>query len=465
MSLSAAYICNSKTERMIAVAAFIEKINRFGSPIVILLLLVTGVYLTVGSGFFQLRHFGDILRETLLSLFKKEKAGQGKNGITPFQAVSTALAGTLGTGNIVGVATAIVSGGPGAVFWMIAAAFLGMIIKSAEVLLSVVFQEKDRSGQLHGGPMYYMERGLGAPKLGRLFACLCLLASFGIGNIAQAHSVSAALESAFHWDKIGSGLLLAVPVGLAIFGGAKKITKICEKLVPFMALFYLGACLLVLGVHFRRLPTACEMILQSACGFRSAAGGMLGYTFSSAVRFGVFRGIFTNEAGLGSAPIAHGSAVTDSAVKQGMWGVFEVFLDTVVMCSLTALVILTSGLWDCGLDGAALTTAAFSAVLGRYASAFIAISILLFAVASMLGWYYYGVCCLRYLSAKPYLTRLYQAAFLSACVIGSSAELYFVWAAADCLNLLMLLPNTLSLLLLSPVVLRQTEKYRKEKCR
>lgn len=442
---------------------FLEKVNRAGSPLMLLFLLSAGIYLSIGTGFFQFLHFGDMLKETIIHLFGKKGKNEKKNGITPFQAVSTALAGTLGTGNIVGVATAIVSGGPGAVFWMVITAFLGMITKYAEVLLSVEFQVKDKDDRLRGGPMYYMKNGLGSPKLGTLFAGVCVFASFGIGNMTQSNSVSAALESAFHWNKTIIGITLAVIVALAAFGGVVQIAKICEKLVPFMALFYLGACLFVIGANYRQLPAAFGVIFHSAFRFRSAAGGVLGYTFANAVRFGVSRGIFTNEAGLGSAPIAHGSAAAESPVKQGMWGIFEVFFDTVVMCTLTALVILTSGLWDSGLNGAALTTAAFSSAIGKYASGFIAVSTAFFALASMLGWYYYGVCCLQYLSVKPQTTRIYQLAFFAAIIAGATANLDLVWAASDSLNLLMFLPNVASLLLLSPVIFRQTNRYRQEK--
>ena len=432
-------------------------------PVMIGFLLLAGLYFTVGTGFFQFRHFGDMLKETVIRLFAKSGKKDKKSGITPFQAVSTALAGTLGTGNIVGVATAIVSGGPGAVFWMVVTAFLGMITKYAEVLLAVEFQAKNKNGQLRGGPMYYMKNGLGMPKLGILFAVICVVASFGVGNMVQSNSVSDALESAFHWNKNIIGVILAVIVALAAFGGVSQIAKICEKLVPFMALFYLGACLFVIGVNYRQLPAAFYTILNSAFQFRSAAGGVLGYTFANAIRFGISRGIFTNEAGLGSAPIAHGSAVAESPVQQGMWGIFEVFFDTVVMCTLTALVILTSGLWDSGLNGAALTTAAFSAVIGKYASGFIAVSTAFFALASMLGWYYYGVCCLQYLSAKPQTTRIYQLAFFAAIIAGATANLDLVWAVSDSLNLMMFLPNVTALLLLSPVIFRETDKYRHEK--
>lgn len=442
--------------------ALIEKINATGSPVMLILLLLAGVYLSLGTGFFQIFHLGDILRQTVGKLLSKGRLRRSKDGMTPFQAVSTALAGTLGTGNIVGVATAIVSGGPGAIFWMVASAFLGMITKYAEVLLAVEYQVKGKDGCLRGGPMYYMKNGLGFPKLGALFAGVCLIASFGVGNMVQSNSVSDALESAFGWNKLLVGLGIAIAVGAAAFGGMKQIARICEKLVPFMALFYFGACFWVLGVHIDKLPEAFALIFRSAFQLRAAGGGVLGYTIATALRFGISRGIFTNEAGLGSAPIAHGSAEAESPVKQGMWGIFEVFFDTVVMCTLTALVILTSGLWDSGLNGAALTTAAFSQVIGRYASGFIALSTLFFAVSSILGWYYYGSCCLQYLSSEKRAVRLYQTAFFIAAVIGAVTELNAVWALADLLNLLMFLPNVIAVLLLSRLVFERTDAYKRE---
>lgn len=441
----------------------LEKGNAVFSLLTVILLLMAGAYLSIGTRFFQLRRFGSVLKGTLGSLLSRKNSKKEAGGFTPFQAVSTALAGTLGTGNIVGVATAIVSGGPGAVFWMVASAFLGMITKYAEVLLAVEYQEKDKAGQLKGGPMYYIQKGLQLPWLAAIFALLCLLASFGVGNMVQSNSISEAFASAFGLSKPLVGVVVAVAVGLVAFGGMKSIAKLCEKLVPFMAVFYLGACLFVIGVNIQKIPDAVSLVFSSAFGFRAAGGGLLGYTVANAMRFGVSRGLFTNEAGLGSAPIAHGSAQAESPVKQGMWGVFEVFFDTVATCSLTALVILTSGLWDSGLDGAALTTAAFASVLGDYAAGFLAISILLFAISSIVGWYYYGCCCLEYLSDSKKLLRVYQAAFFVSIIIGASLHLQIVWLASDTLNLLMFLPNMVAVLLLSGVVFRRTKEYETQK--
>lgn len=437
----------------------LEKINIYLTPVMVILLLATGFYLSFGTRFFQLRRLGQVLSTTIGSLFSRSRKKKTRDGITPFQAVSTALAGTLGTGNIVGVATAIVSGGPGAIFWMIVSAFFGMITKYAEVLLAIEYQIKDRSGILRGGPMYYMKNGLQMPRLAALFAVVCLLASFGVGNMVQSHSVAEALNAAFGLSKPLVGLAVAVIVSLAAFSGIRSIAKFCEKLVPFMALFYLGACLFAIGVNAERLPEAVSLIMTSAFRPRAAGGGVLGYTVSNAIRFGVTRGIFTNEAGLGSAPIAHGSAEAESSVKQGMWGIFEVFFDTVVMCTLTTLVILTSGLWDSGLNGAALTTAAFSSATGRFATGFIAVSVLFFAVSSILGWYCYGSGCLAYLSSDKRLLRLYQLLFFLAAAIGSVVRLPFVWALSDTLNLMMLLPNTAAILLLSKTVFRRTKEW------
>lgn len=441
----------------------LEKINAYLTPAMVIALLAAGLYLSFGTRFFQFRRLGQALRATVGSLFTHGRRKEAKDGITPFQAVSTALAGTLGTGNIVGVATAIVSGGPGAIFWMIVSAFFGMIIKYAEVLLAVEYQIKDQNGSLRGGPMYYIKNGLHMPKLAALFAVVCLLASFGVGNMVQSHSVSDALHSAFGLSKPLVGLVVAVIVSFAAFSGIKSIAKICEKLVPFMALFYLGACLFVISANAQKLPQALSLIVTSAFHFRAAGSGILGYTVANAIRFGVTRGIFTNEAGLGSAPIAHGSAEAESPAKQGLWGIFEVFFDTVVMCTLTTLVILTSGLWDSGLNGAALTTAAFSSVTGQFAAGFIAISIFFFAISSILGWYCYGSSCLSYLSSGKKLLRLYQALFFLAVIAGSVIRLPFVWAISDTLNLLMFLPNMTAVLLLSKTVFRRTKEWEQTK--
>jgi len=443
--------------------AFLEQINSFFSPAMTVLLLIAGSFFSIGTRFFQFRRFGRVWQETIGSLFHPKRDQTAKSGITPFQAVSTALAGTLGTGNIVGVATAIVSGGPGAIFWMVVSAFFGMITKYAEVLLAVAYQKKDKKGQLWGGPMYYIRDGLQMPHLAGAFAVICVLASFGVGNMVQANSISDAVSSAFGISKPLVGGMIAVVVAIAAFGGVKAIAKTCEKLVPFMAIFYLGACLVVIGVHFERLPEAISTIFSSAFGFRAAGGGFLGYAMLNAIRFGVSRGIFTNEAGLGSAPIAHGSAQAESSVKQGMWGIFEVFLDTVVTCTLTALVILTSGVWESGLDGAGLTAAAFSSVLGKAAGGFLAISILFFALSSILGWYYYGCCCLTYLSAGKSILLCYQICYCLAAVVGASVQLQIVWAVSDTLNLLMFLPNMLAVLLLSKTVFQKTREDEEEK--
>ncbi len=389
----------------------LEKINAILSPVMVVLLIAAGFWLSVGTRFFQFRRFGTVMKETAGSLFSHRKHRKE-----------------------------------------------GMITKYAEVLLAVEYQTKDRNGLLRGGPMYYMKNGLGKPWLGMAFAALCVLASFGIGNMVQANSVSGALQAAFSIPKPLTGVVIAVIVALAAFGGVRQIAKVCEKLVPFMAVFYLGACLFVIGVNVQKLPEAFSLIFDSAFHFRAAGGGILGYTVANAMRFGVSRGIFTNEAGLGSAPIVHGSAHAESSVKQGMWGIFEVFFDTVIMCTLTTLVILTSGIWDSGLDGAALTTEAFSLVLGKGASGFIAVSILFFAVSSILGWYCYGSGCLEYLSEKKSVLRVYQCLFLAAIIIGATTQLYFVWNISDTLNLLMFLPNVISVLLLRSVVFRRTKE-------
>ncbi len=440
-----------------------DAVNRILSPLTVLLLSGVGIYLSVGTRFFQFRRFGKVLQSTVGGLISRKSNQAAKNGITPFQAVSTALAGTLGTGNIVGVSTALVSGGAGAVFWMVLSAFFGMITKYAEVLLAIEFQRKDREGNLRGGPMYYMQSGLGLPKMGAAFAVLCMIASFGVGNMVQANAIAESFSTAFGCSKLLTGLALAALIAIVTFGGTRGIAKICAGVVPFMAILYLGACLTVLIIRVDRIPQAVAEIFTSAFGWQAAGGGLLGYTVANAVRFGISRGIFTNEAGLGSAPIAHGSAHAESSVGQGMWGIFEVFLDTVVICSLTALVVLTSDRMHEGLNGAALTAAAFSSALGSVATPFLAISIFFFALSSMLGWYYYGQCSLAYLSADQRFTTLYRIGYPIAAVVGSGISLQTVWAASDTLNLLMFLPNIIAVLLLSKRVFARTAEYDRRK--
>ena len=418
------------------------------------LLFGIGLYFTVGSGFFQLRRMGEVFRSTLGGLFSGQR--ESKGGISPFQAVSTALAGTMGTGNIAGVATAITAGGPGAIFWMWVSALFGMMTKYAEVALAVQYRITGPGGEHKGGPMYYMEKGLGMKPLAAVFAALCVAASFGIGNMAQSNSIAESAYAAAGVPPILTGTAVAAVVGFVVVGGVKRIGKVAEAIIPFLSILYTGACLYVLYCNWGQIPAAFSLIFHSAFHPVAAMGGGLGYGVSQAVRLGVARGVFSNEAGLGSAPIAHGAADAKSPRVQGMWGIVEVFLDTILCCTLTTLVILTAEegkLWRCGLDGAQLTTAAFGVVMGDLSGYLVAFCMLFFALASMLGWCFYGEKALEYLF--PHSGRaigIYRFGFIALAVVGACVRVEEIWNLSDLLNGLMAVPNLIALALLSPVV-------------
>lgn len=438
----------------------IMKINSFVNGIVwgppmLVLIVGAGLFLSSKTGFFSLRKLGYILKNTLLKMFAKESKGEGE--VTAFQAVATALAATVGTGNIAGVATAIAAGGPGAVFWMWFAAVLGMTTKYAEVVLAVNYREKTSDGRFVGGPMYYITNGLGWKWLAVIFAVFGMLAAFGIGNMVQSNSVAAALESSFKIAPWMTGAVLAVITALVIIGGIKRIGAFTEKLVPFMAAIYILGGLVIIILNAAKIPAAFALIFSSAFTGKAAIGGFAGATIAKAMRYGIARGVFTNEAGLGSAPIAHAAATTDHPVRQGLWGVFEVFADTLVICSITALAIVTSGVWESGLTGAALTTEAFNASLpgGGY---IVSIGIVLFAFSTIVGWEYYGERCAEYLFG-PKANMVYRILWIPFVVIGAIGGLEFVWDLADTLNGLMAIPNLIGVLALSGTVFKLTKEF------
>ena len=428
---------------------FLERILLGGSMVA--LLLGAGIFFTVKSRFFQLRGLPFILRHTVGTLLKKRDETH-KGGISPFQAVTTALAGTMGVGNIAGVATALVAGGPGAIFWMWVSAFFGMMTKYAEIFLAVKYRRRDGGGRFYGGPMYYMEDGLGKRWLACIFAVLCAACSLGIGNMTQVNSVSTAMESAFHLPPWVSGAVITAVVALVVFGGVKRIAAVTEMVIPFISIVYICCAGAFLFIHRELVGSAFSLIFSEAFRLKPALSGAAGYGISRALRMGLSRGVFTNEAGLGSAPIAHAAAECKSPVHQGVWGIFEVFLDTIVVCTITALVVLTAGggaLWQGGLDGAALTSAAFASAFGSFGSKFIAISIVFFAVSAMLGWCYYGESALLYLSRNSRAAVCaYRVVFLLCILVGATVELTTVWAVSDLLNALMAIPNIAALLLL-----------------
>ena len=424
-------------------------------PVTVLLLLGCGLYFTVRTGFFQLRCFPRLWRSTV---GKRAPGGKPAGGITSFQAAATSLAGCIGTGNIVGVATALAGGGPGALFWMWVSAFFGMILKYAEIVLAVHFRQKGPDGRRTGGPMYYLAAGLRQPWLARVFAVCCVLASFGIGNMTQINSVAQACSAAAGVDGLAVGLAGLVLAALVILGGQKRIAAVSAVTVPVFALFYLGGAVAVLLGHLPELPAALAAVFQGAFTLPAAGGGVLGYLSMQAVRFGFSRGVFSNEAGMGSAAIAHGASGNDHAAEEGLWGIFEVFFDTLFMCTLTGLVILTTGALDTGLDGARLTAAAFSASFGSgLAEWFLTVALGMFAFATLIGWYYYGETCVRYLCRRPAAVRVYQLCYLGCILLGAVLELQLVWDLSDAFNGLMILPNLIGLWGLRRVVLAETQ--------
>lgn len=419
------------------------------------LLLGIGLYLLVGCRLFPLCAPRLLLKRTLGALRQKTE------GVSPYEAMSAALAGTIGTGNIVGVATAIAAGGPGTIFWMWLSGLVCMVIKYAEVTLAVRYREKDSAGGYRGGPMYYIKNGL--PKsfqpLAGIFAVCGVLCSFGVGNAAQVGSMSAMLNASFSLPPWAVGLTAALLTALVIFGGIGRIAKFCGYLVPIMSLFYIAGGVFVIGCNHAQLPAAVSAIFTCAFQPEAALSGGAAFGFLAALRFGVARGIFTNEAGMGSAPIAHAAAQTEHPVSQGLWGAFEVLVDTLVVCTVTALVILTSPCVSFGGDGGTLTLQAFSGVLGRYGGGFIAVSVALFAFASIVSWSYYGETCCRYLWGDKMVTP-YKIVYCAVTLLTAGGSLGMVFALCDLLNGLMALPNLLALALLSPVVFSLTKEYR-----
>ena len=437
------------------------------------LLIAAGIFLSVKTGFFQFRRFGYVLKNTVGKLFNKTLHEQDKNSVSPFQAVTTALAGTIGTGSIAGVATALVLGGPGAVFWMWVSALLGMVTKYSEIVLALQFREKNAEGALVGGPMYYIKNGLGIKWLAALFAAFAMIACIGTGNATQSNSISGVLDMNFGVAPWITGIVLTVVVGVVIIGGVKRIATVNEKLVPAMAVFFILASVLALIFSASKIPAAFGLIFKEAFNFKAAFGGVAGYGILSAMRYGVGRGVFSNEAGLGSAPIAHSASSTKEPVKQGIWGVFEVFITTIVVCTMSALVVLTSGIYSeafgagvaPSVSGAALCSAAFDEALPLVGGYGIAVSTVFFALSTVLGWAYYGEACVGYLfqnHAKVAIT-IYRVIYVAFVFVGAVAEINTVWLVADCFNALMALPNLIALIGLSGLVVKITREHFEKK--
>lgn len=423
----------------------------------IFFLLFCGFWLLLRTRFFLLTHCRLIIKKTIGSLFHKKKT----SGITSFQAVSTALAGTLGVGSIIGVTTALTLGGPGAIFWMCVSAFFGMMSKYGEVVLAIHYREKREDGYL-GGPMTTLEHGCHMRVLAVLFAVLCIFASFGIGNVTPANTIVTTIQKYWDTNALYIGFLLAIIIACILSGKAKGIMRFNEIIVPLISVLYIGACVYLIVLHGDRLQMALSSIFQSVVDGLSVGGGIFGYFTSRAVHYGISRGVFSNEAGMGSSPISHASVEEVQAVEQGFWGIFEVFFDTIVVCLLTALVVLTSGLLDSGMDGASLTIACFEQGFGKVGGILFAFSILAFAIPSIIGWYYYASECIRYLFTTPWAIKVYRWLFLGLLIVGSCMELHLVWDIADTLNGCMAIPNLISLFLLSKTVVKLTKEYIKE---
>jgi AGCS family alanine or glycine:cation symporter len=385
---------------------------------------------------------------------------QDKGEISAFNALMTSLSATIGTGNIAGVATAIFLGGPGALFWMWMTALVGMATKYSEAVLAVHFRETNANGEHVGGPMYYIKNGLGSrfAWLGTAFAVFGALAGFGIGNTIQANSVADVLQTNLNASPLVTGIILAVLIGFVVIGGIKRIASVAGKLVPFMAIAYLGAGLIILGMHAEQLPAAFSLIITSAFNPVAASGGFAGAAVWAAIRFGVARGIFSNEAGLGSAPIAHAAAKTDNPVRQGSIAMIGTFIDTIIICSVTGLVIIVSGAWTSGETGASLSSFAFESILPGVGSVIVSLGLCVFAFTTILGWSIYGEKCVGYLFGVKAIMP-FRILWVVAIPIGTTANLSFIWLVADTLNAMMALPNLIALLLLSPVVFKLTRNY------
>jgi AGCS family alanine or glycine:cation symporter len=427
----------------------------WGPPLLVLL-VGTGLYLSVRLRGLQVRALGHSL---YLALIQRKEAGDAPGDITHFQALMTALAATVGTGNIAGVATAIAVGGPGALFWMWVTGIVGMATKYAEALLGVKYREVDAHGTMSGGAMYYISKGLGWRWLGALFALFASVAAFGIGNMVQSNSVADAVEATFGVPPWITGLLLAASTAAVILGGIRSIARTASTLVPLMLVFYMAAAIIVTILNYQGIPAIFTLVFADAFTPSAASGGFAGAAVMLTIRMGVARGVFSNESGLGSASIAAAAARTAHPVTQALVSMTQTFIDTIVVCSLTGFVIIASGEWDSGLTGAALTTAAFSHGLpGSSGGIVVALGLIFFAYSTLLGWSYYGEKALEYLLG-PKAVRPYRAVFCVFVFVGAVARLDLVWTLSDIMNGLMAFPNLIALIGLAGVVTAETRDY------
>ena len=462
----------------------VEKVNSFVNNIVwgwpaLILLAFVGVFMTVCTKFFQVSHIGHWMKETIGAIFHKDVVGHTQDkSISQFQSLCTALAATVGTGNIVGVAGAIMVGGPGAVFWMWLIAFFGMMTNYSENVLGIFYRRKNSAGEWSGGAMYYLRDGLGAKKgcktigmvLAVLFSVFCFLASFGIGNMTQINSISGNMNTAFGIPAWVTGIVIVILTGLVVLGGLKRIAAVTEKIVPFMVILYMVGSIVIFCTNISMVGEVFAAIFKGAFALKAAGGGVVGYGAKLAIEQGMKRGVFSNEAGLGSSVMVHSSSNVKEPVRQGMWGIFEVFADTIVVCTLTAFSVLSSGLVDletgataAAYQGVELTKAnlvstVFSMHFGFAGAAFVAISVMLFAFSTCLGWSHYGSKACEFLFGEK-ITKVYQVIFVAATFGGAVMGENLAWEIADTLNGMMMLPNLVGVLVLSPVVIAITRNY------
>ena len=455
-----------------------EAVNNFVWGVPMLILLVgTGILMTVLTKCFQLSHIGHWIKNTIGGIFTDKHitkhTDKEDRSISQFQSLCTALAATIGTGNIVGVSTALICGGPGAIFWMWVVAFVGMMTNYSENVLGIYYRRKNKDGEWCGGAMYYLRDGLGAKKhcktiaaiLAAVFSCFCILASFGIGNMSQINSISGNMKSAFNIPPVVTGVVLMLIAGLVILGGLKRIAAVTEKLVPFMALLYIAGALVIWFANIGATADVFKAIFKGAFAMKAVGGGIVGSGIKMALTWGMKRGVFSNEAGLGSSVMVHSNSNVKEPVRQGMWGIFEVFADTIVVCTLTVFVLLTSGLFDLNTgevlsasEGSTLVGEAFSTVFGSFGPMFIALSILLFAFSTVLAWSHYGSKACEYLFGTKF-TYVYKMIFVLFIVMGATMDLSLAWDLSDTFNGLMAIPNLIGVICLSPVVYRITRNY------
>lgn len=435
---------------------FIKTLNGivWGAPM-LGLLAITGLYLTLG-----LKGYTFFNLKKAFGFLWKDRNSTGEGDISGFNALMTSLSATIGTGNIAGVATAVALGGPGAIFWMWLIAILGMATKYAEGVLAVHFREKNANGDHVGGPMYYIKNGLGDNFrwLAATFALFGMLAGFGIGNGVQVNSVADVMHSSFNIPELWTGIAVAVLVALVLLGGIRSIAEVAGKLVPFMAVAYVVGGIVLLVIYANRIPDAFALIFNHAFTPISATGGFAGATVWAAIRFGVARGVFSNEAGLGSAPIAHAAAKTNNPVRQGSIAMLGTFIDTIIICSITGLVIVASGAWEGGKSGADLTSAAFNLGLPSIGQYIVTLGLAIFAFTTIMGWSFYSEKCVEYLFGSK-MVLPFRLIWVIAIPIGAYQKLDLAWLIADTLNAMMAIPNLVALLLLSPVVFKLTKDF------